>query len=88
VRFLHQDCPEIHCYFLRGGGADKNSGSCPAAGESPRSGWKLLRPGNDATTRLQSPLTCLQLVKLLLELFKLLPSFTELAFRCQSLIIR
>jgi len=82
MRFLHQACPKMHCYFLCRGGADENSGSCPAWGESPRSCCTLLCPGNDATTRLQSPLTCLQLIKLLLELFKLLPSFTELAFRC------
>ena len=30
---------------------------------------------------------CVQFVELLLELLKLLPSFTELAFRCQSLIV-
>ena len=30
---------------------------------------------------------CVQFIELLFELFKLLPSFAELAFRCQSLII-
>ena len=42
---------------------------------------------NDATPLSQSLLTRLQLVELLLELFKLLSCFSELAFRRQSLIV-
>lgn len=40
-----------------------------------------------ATRKSQSFLPCVQLLKLLLELFKLLSSFAELAFRCQPLIV-
>ena len=32
-------------------------------------------------------LTCVELVELALQLFKLLPSLAELAFGCQSLVV-
>ena len=49
---------------------------------------KILFHQREAAARnSQSFLPCVQLLKLLLELFKLLSSFAELAFRCQPLIV-